>query len=190
MVSVGLLLIAVGLFSMQYLLEADSSYVDLVWPLLIMSTGIGFCIAPTTSAIMNAVPDEKQGVASAVNDATREVGAALGIAVAGSMLAAQYTAFAGSWAELHSPRTSADAATDSLAEALAVAEQLGPQGPALPTARRVGVPGCDGPFADRRVDGPGCRRPHSSRSGRQAGTVVSCDVRCPARGCTVIVRRR
>ena len=40
---------------------------------------------------MNAVPDEKQGVASAVNDATREVGAALGIAVAGSVLAAQYS---------------------------------------------------------------------------------------------------
>ncbi len=53
--------------------------------------GIGLCTAPTTSAIMDAVPDEKQGVASAVNDATREVGAALGIAVAGSVLAAQYS---------------------------------------------------------------------------------------------------
>ena len=43
-----------------------------------MSTGIGLCTAPTTSAVMGAVPDEKQGVASAVNDATREIGAALG----------------------------------------------------------------------------------------------------------------
>ena len=59
--------------------------------MLITAVGIGLCVAPTTSAIMNAVPDEKQGVASAVNDATREVGAAVGIAVAGSVLAAQYS---------------------------------------------------------------------------------------------------
>ena len=62
-----------------------------MWPMLITAVGIGLCVAPTTSAIMNAVPDEKQGVASAVNDATREVGAAVGIAVAGSVLAAQYS---------------------------------------------------------------------------------------------------
>ena len=48
------------------------------------------CTAPTTTAIMHAVPDEKQGVASAVNDTTREVGAAVGIAVAGSIVAAHY----------------------------------------------------------------------------------------------------
>jgi hypothetical protein len=68
-------------------LDAGSTYLDLVWPFLITSAGIGLCVAPTTSAIMNAVPDEKQGVASAVNDTTREVGAAIGIAVAGSVLA-------------------------------------------------------------------------------------------------------
>ena len=72
-------------------LDADSSYLDLVRPFLITAVGIGLCVAPTTSAIMNAVPTEKQGVASAVNDTTREVGAAIGIAVAGSVLAAQYT---------------------------------------------------------------------------------------------------
>jgi len=89
-VGVGLLLIAAGLFSMRYL-HADSAYIEMVFPFLITSTGIGLCVAPTTSAIMNAVPTEKQGVASAVNDTTREVGAAVGIAVAGSVLAAQYT---------------------------------------------------------------------------------------------------
>jgi hypothetical protein len=39
---------------------------------------------------MASVPDAKQGVASAVNDTTREVGTALGIALAGSILAARY----------------------------------------------------------------------------------------------------
>jgi EmrB/QacA subfamily drug resistance transporter len=86
-VSVGLVILAAGLISMR-VLDVGSSFLDLAWPLLIMSTGIGLCTAPTTSAIMGAAPDEKQGVASAVNDTTREVGAALGIAVAGSMLAA------------------------------------------------------------------------------------------------------
>ncbi|MGV0813626.1 MFS transporter [Mycolicibacterium boenickei] len=128
-VSIGLLVIAVGLMCMR-LLQLDSGYLDYTWPLLIISIGIGMCTAPTTSAIMGAVPDEKQGVASAVNDTTREVGAALGIAVAGSILAAQYQnhlgpKLTGLPAEVREPILS------SLAEALAVAGQLGPQGGAV-----------------------------------------------------------
>ncbi|RDH74239.1 MFS transporter [Mycolicibacterium moriokaense] len=128
-VSVGLLLLAVGLFVMRYL-EADSAYIDLVWPFLITSAGIGLCVAPTTSAIMNAAPTEKQGVASAVNDTTREVGAAVGIAVAGSVLAAQYAGALGDGLRAF-PEQIRGAASDSLAAALEAAKQLGPQGPAL-----------------------------------------------------------
>ena len=125
-VAVGLLLIAVGLLCLR-LLELGSSYVDLAWPLIVMSTGIGLCTAPTTSAIMGAVPDEKQGVASAVNDATREIGAALGIAVAGSILAGSYTsALAPDLARF--PEPVRERAAASLAEALAVTERIGPQG--------------------------------------------------------------
>ncbi|BBX94579.1 MFS transporter [Mycolicibacterium boenickei] len=128
-VSAGLLLIAAGLMCMR-LLELDSGYLDYAWPLMIISTGIGMCTAPTTSAIMGAVPDENQGVASAVNDTTREVGAALGIAVAGSILAANYQnhlgpKLTGLPAEVREPLLS------SLAEALAVAPRLGPQGTAV-----------------------------------------------------------
>jgi hypothetical protein len=125
-VSLGLFLIAIGLFTMRYL-DAASSYLDLVGPFLITSAGIGLCVAPTTSAIMNAVPNEKQGVASAVNDTTREVGAAVGIAVAGSVLAAQYNhvlapALTGFPAQVR------ESALESLAHALAVADRMGPQG--------------------------------------------------------------
>ncbi|MEZ0362500.1 MFS transporter [Mycobacterium sp. pUA109] len=123
---VGLLVIAAG-FACLDVLDIDSPYWDLAWPLLVMSTGIGLCTAPPTSAVMAATPDEKQGVASAVNDTTREVGAALGIALAGSILAAQYsralTADLGAFPEeLRAP------AAHSLAEALQVAKQLGPLG--------------------------------------------------------------
>ena len=128
-VSVGLLLVAVGLFCLRYI-DADAAYVDLVWPMLITACGIGLCTAPTTSAIMNAAPDEKQGVASAVNDATREVGAAVGIAVAGSILAAAYhNSLAPKLAAF--PEQIRDTATDSLAHALSISEQLGPQGTPL-----------------------------------------------------------
>jgi EmrB/QacA subfamily drug resistance transporter len=125
----GLILIAVGLLCLSWV-QLGSSYWDLAWPMLIMSTGIGFCTAPTTSAIMNTAPDDKQGVASAVNDTTREVGAAIGIALAGSMLAARYgdalapklTAF---------PAPIKEAAAVSLGQALEVAEGLGPRGAQL-----------------------------------------------------------
>jgi hypothetical protein len=108
-------------------LELNSPYWDMVWPLLVISTGIGFCTAPSTSAIMVSVPDEKQGVASAVNDTTREVGAALGVALAGSILAARY-------AHLITPQLAAfpeplrGPAAHSLAQALEVSKTLGPQG--------------------------------------------------------------
>lgn len=125
-VALGLFLIGLGLFCMRFL-DADSAYIDMVWPFLITSAGIGLCVAPTTSAIMNAVPNEKQGVASAVNDTTREVGAAVGIAVAGSVLAAQYNSvLAPTLAGF--PDQVRESALESLANALAVAAQMGPQG--------------------------------------------------------------
>ena len=46
--------------------------------------------APATGSIMSAVPPYKAGVGSAVNDTTREVGGALGIAVLGSISNAVY----------------------------------------------------------------------------------------------------
>lgn len=133
-VSAGLVFLAAGLFWMRYL-QADSAYLDLVPPFLITAVGIGLCVAPTTSAIMNAVPTDKQGVASAVNDTTREVGAAIGIAVAGSVLAAEYgSALAPALAAF--PEQVRAAASESLANALAVAGQLGPQGSTLAEAAK------------------------------------------------------
>jgi EmrB/QacA subfamily drug resistance transporter len=123
---IGTLLMAVG-FACMYRLNLHPSYLQFAWPTLILATGIGICTAPTTSAIMGAVPDEKQGVASAVNDTSREMGGALGIAVAGSILAGRYShelapKLAGFPAPVRGP------ATDSLAKAVQVAGRLGPQG--------------------------------------------------------------
>jgi hypothetical protein len=49
-------------------------------------------MTPATTAITDALPPAMQGVASAMNDLSREVGGALGIAVLGSVLNAGYRA--------------------------------------------------------------------------------------------------
>ena len=76
---------------------------------------------------MTTAPDDKQGVASAVNDARREIGAALGIALAGSMMAAQYPkALAPKLIGLPPPVR--DGASSSLSQALEIAKRMGPLG--------------------------------------------------------------
>ncbi|BBZ73546.1 MFS transporter [Mycobacterium paraseoulense] len=123
---VGTLLMAAG-FACMYRLNLHSSYTEFAWPTMILATGIGICTAPTTSAIMGAVPDEKQGVASAVNDTSREMGGALGIAVAGSILAGRYShELAPKLGDFPGPVRGP--ATDSLAKAVEVASRLGPRG--------------------------------------------------------------
>ena len=47
-------------------------------------------MTPATEAIMGALPKEKAGVGSAMNDVLRELGGTLGVAVLGSLLASKY----------------------------------------------------------------------------------------------------
>jgi Na+/melibiose symporter-like transporter len=86
----GLGLIAVG-FASMLLLQQDSPYLLLAVTVLVIGSGIGLCTASATSAIMTTVRDERQGLGSAINDVAREIGAAMGIAVAGSVLAERYS---------------------------------------------------------------------------------------------------
>ena len=82
----GLALMAIGLFVLSSM-DAGSSYWHLLAGGLVLGLGMALAATPATTAIVESLPDEKQGVASAVNDASREVGGALGIAVLGSVLA-------------------------------------------------------------------------------------------------------
>jgi len=68
-------------------MDAGSSYWHLLAGGLVLGLGMALAATPATTSIVSSLPDEKQGVASAVNDASREVGGALGIAVLGSVLA-------------------------------------------------------------------------------------------------------
>jgi predicted MFS family arabinose efflux permease len=135
---VGLLLMAIG-FGWMRVLDLHSVYLDLAWPTLILSTGIGFCTAPTTSAIMGVVSDDKQGVVSAVNDTAREMGGALGIAVAGSILAGRYSReLAPRLASFPAPIR--EPAGNSLAKAVQIAGKLGPQGSQLAEVSKSAFP--------------------------------------------------
>ncbi|MFY9927721.1 MAG: MFS transporter [Streptosporangiaceae bacterium] len=85
----GLVLIACALAVIAHV-SHTSPYWLLATGLLILGVGMGCAMTPATSAITSALPAQKQGVASAVNDLSREVGGALGIAVIGSVMTAVY----------------------------------------------------------------------------------------------------
>jgi hypothetical protein len=75
---------------------------------------MGAAMTPATSAITSALPQQQQGVASAMNDLSREVGGALGIAIIGSIMTAIYR---GHLTVAGVPAAVLDKARDSLAVA-------------------------------------------------------------------------
>jgi hypothetical protein len=81
-------------------------------------------MAPTTGLLMSAVPRNRAGMGSAMNDTTRELGGALGIAVLGSVMASSYASHV-SGAVAGLPASAAATVKSSLAGALAVAGQTG-----------------------------------------------------------------
>ena len=87
--SVGLALFGYALIHFSNLpLEFDYWY--FTSGVLMFGFGMALSATPATVAITSALPAEKQGVASAVNDTSRELGSALGIAILGAALADTY----------------------------------------------------------------------------------------------------
>ncbi|HEU4488666.1 MAG TPA: DHA2 family efflux MFS transporter permease subunit [Actinomycetota bacterium] len=122
-VATGLGVVAAGLLILSTL-GAGSGYGILAGSLVILATGMSLSMPPSTTAIMASLPLRKAGVGSAVNDTTRELGGALGVAVLGSILASQFTAgLAGAVGSLPAPL--ATAASSSLGAALQIADQIG-----------------------------------------------------------------
>jgi hypothetical protein len=92
-------------------------------------------MSPSTAAITASLPEEKQGVASALNDTMREMGGAVGIALIGSVLNSAYrTNVASTAASL--PPAVAERVTAGIGSALAVAGPMGADGNALVIAAR------------------------------------------------------
>jgi EmrB/QacA subfamily drug resistance transporter len=66
------------------------AYLWVVAQMVIMGTGLGLTSTPATESILSVLPPAKAGVGSAVNDATRETGGTLGVAVIGSVYSSLY----------------------------------------------------------------------------------------------------
>ncbi len=86
----GLMASMVAMASFVVIEPTSPYFPDLVWRLVLMSAGMAVAMAPATESIMGSLPLGKAGVGSAVNDTTRQLGGALGIAVIGSVLASVY----------------------------------------------------------------------------------------------------
>ena len=121
---VGLGFVGAGLLVLG-MLGASTPYVVVVIPMLMISGGMALTIAPFTGSIMSAVPPARAGVGSAMNDTTRELGGALGVAVLGSLVLSQYqSAIDPALAGL--PEAARAMADSGLAGALQVAAGLEP----------------------------------------------------------------
>jgi predicted MFS family arabinose efflux permease len=129
-VAAGLALVAVGL-ALLTLADADSGYGLVAAALVVLGFGMGNAMAPATEAIMGSLPLAKASVGSAVNDATRTTGGALGVAILGSVLSSGYRGGM-SDAVAGMPAPAAEAAEGSLAGGMAVAARIGgPEGQRL-----------------------------------------------------------
>ena len=78
------LAIAAGGFGILLTVDANSSYWLFLASSLVLGLGMALAMTPATNAIVASLPRAKQGVASAVNDLSRELGAAFGVAIIGS----------------------------------------------------------------------------------------------------------
>jgi predicted MFS family arabinose efflux permease len=89
----------------------------------VLPLGMGNVMAPGTQAVMTAVPEDKAGVGSAMNDLNRQVAGALGVAIIGSVSSSAYSSKVES-ATTALPPEAAHAATDSIGGAVGVAAHL------------------------------------------------------------------
>jgi EmrB/QacA subfamily drug resistance transporter len=110
----GLVLCATGLAIISRI-GTGTPYWLMLAGLVPLGIGMGAAMTPATTAITEALPQAQQGVGSALNDLSREIGGALGTAVIGSIVTAVYR----SSLQLHGvPATLADKARQSFAIAI------------------------------------------------------------------------
>lgn len=126
----GILLGAVGLGLMASLVSVDGGYRSVLPGMVAMGLGMGLSMTPSTEAITSSLPRERQGVASALNDVTRELGTALGVALLGAVLTAGYRSAIDTRLDGVPPGV-ADTAREGIANAVAAAGGAGPLDDAL-----------------------------------------------------------
>jgi len=117
------------------MVSVEGGYWSILPGLLVLGAGAGLMMSPSTTAITESLPEEHQGVASALNDTVREFGGAVGIALLGSVLNAGYRASVSASTSGLSPEL-AHRVEDGIGSAYAAAGELGAQGPQVLDAAR------------------------------------------------------
>ena len=121
-----------------------TSYQFLVVASVIMAAGMGLAMAPATESIMGSLPPAQAGVGSAVNDTTRSLGGALGVAIIGSVASSVFASHIRP-ALVHLPATYATQAKTSVGAAITISQRApGPFGAVLAhAAKQAFITGAD-----------------------------------------------
>ncbi|MFF8014109.1 DHA2 family efflux MFS transporter permease subunit [Streptomyces sp. NPDC007929] len=140
-VATGLFLQALGLGYMAVVATADASYGSQLPALIVSGIGMALYFAPASHLVMSSVRPSEQGIASGANNALREVGGALGIAIMASIFAAQ--------GGYETGQTFVDGMRPALVTGAAVVALAGIAALLIPTRRRTERQG--GPAEPARV---------------------------------------
>ncbi|WP_406007312.1 DHA2 family efflux MFS transporter permease subunit [Streptomyces sp. NBC_00637] len=136
-VATGLFFQAAGLGWMAAVATVDASYAVQLPGLIISGIGMALFFAPASSLVMSSVRPQEQGIASGANNALREVGGALGIAIMASIFSAQ--------GGYESGQTFVDGLRPALVTGAAVVALAGIAALVIPTRRQAALAATDAP---------------------------------------------
>ena len=149
-IATGLVIQAIG-FAILTTADLDTNYLVIVLSMVLLAAGMATLMPAGSEALVSSLPPSKAGVGSAVNDTTREVGGALGIAVLGTLLSSGYRSGVED-AVAPLPPEARELAEDGIGGAFRVAQQTGdPQ--LVDAARNAFIDGMSLAFAVAAVIG-------------------------------------
>jgi MFS transporter, DHA2 family, multidrug resistance protein len=124
-VSGGLAIMAVGLVWMSELGASAPYFGPVIGSMIVLAFGFSLITAPSTSAVMSSLAEHQIGAGAAVNNATRELGGTLGVAVIGSVFSSRFApAIAGALRTVPLSRAALAVAQSSMQASLATAHAL------------------------------------------------------------------
>ncbi len=146
LVAAGVTIMAIGtaLFTG---VDATTGSGALIGYILIFGFGFGLAAQPLTDTVMAAVPVEDAGIGSAVNDVSRELGSALGVAILGSIVSGFYRSNVEADLEGQVPNAVVELASEGLGVIGVAAQQLPPE------VAGTAVSGANQAFIDAMTNG-------------------------------------
>ena len=105
--------------------QPNSSVLHVIGITMLMGLGMANVMAPCTDSIMGSLPRAKAGVGSAVNDTTRQMGGAIGVAVFGSIMASHFTSSITTKLDGHLPARLLAAVSNNVGQTIGIANDPG-----------------------------------------------------------------